>query len=208
MKVAAGGCTLSGGSPNREVLPSSGGPTAEFREWGVGVNLIKQFERVSSLHLFFMSIFFLVGGVAFLDIATANWSVATLQATLFAVLAWRCIQQFVTGPQGWMVFLPFCAIFVCVLTYAGLYTRIGLLHAGSTTVFYPAWDEALYFSVITFTTLGYGDLVSRDEFRFVAAGQAVFGYLYFGALVATVAADFIPRRGDGARSRGRTRPTR
>jgi voltage-gated potassium channel Kch len=36
---------------------------------------------------------------------------------------------------------------------------------------------ALYLSVVTFTTLGYGDLAPRQEFRLVAASEALAGIL-------------------------------
>ncbi len=43
--------------------------------------------------------------------------------------------------------------------------------------------DALYFSIVTFTTLGYGDLTPVDQFKIVAAGQAVLGYITLGIIV-------------------------
>ena len=43
-----------------------------------------------------------------------------------------------------------------------------------------------YFSCITFTGLGYGDIVARPEFRMVAAMQSIIGYICMGGVAATI----------------------
>lgn len=43
--------------------------------------------------------------------------------------------------------------------------------------------DALYFSMVTFTTLGYGDLTPNDQFKIIVAGQAVLGYITLGLIV-------------------------
>ncbi len=56
----------------------------------------------------------------------------------------------------------------------------GLTNAGSQTSF----ADAFYFSIVTWTTLGYGDLLPIAEMRLLAAAEAVLGYVYFGIFVA------------------------
>jgi hypothetical protein len=46
--------------------------------------------------------------------------------------------------------------------------------------------NALYFSIVTFTTLGYGDMQPIPKMRIVAASQALVGYAYLGLIVATL----------------------
>ena len=48
------------------------------------------------------------------------------------------------------------------------------------------WD-ALYYSVVTFTTLGYGDLQPRGILRFMACLETFVGYLVLGILASAVA---------------------
>ena len=48
-------------------------------------------------------------------------------------------------------------------------------------VFKPA-----YFSCITFTGLGYGDIVAFPKFRMVAAMQSIIGYICMGGVAATI----------------------
>jgi len=44
----------------------------------------------------------------------------------------------------------------------------------------PDWNSALYFSLVTFTTLGYGDIVLGDGLRIFGAFASVTGLLAFG----------------------------
>ncbi len=43
-----------------------------------------------------------------------------------------------------------------------------------------------YFSCITFTGLGYGDIVALPKFRMVAAMQSIIGYICMGGVAATI----------------------
>ena len=44
--------------------------------------------------------------------------------------------------------------------------------------------DVLYFSIVTWTTLGYGDFRPSPDTRMYAASQAVLGYFYMGILIA------------------------
>lgn len=57
---------------------------------------------------------------------------------------------------------------------------VGLTNAGDQT----SYADALYFSIVTWTTLGYGDLLPIAEMRLLAAAEALLGYVYFGIFVA------------------------
>lgn len=65
------------------------------------------------------------------------------------------------------------AALVLILFYAGLYNVPGAISGHG---FY----DALYFSVITFTTLGYGDMLPHGGFRLVAGSEALCGILFTG----------------------------
>ena len=53
--------------------------------------------------------------------------------------------------------------------------------------------DALYFSTVTFTTLGYGDILPSNLGRPVAAFEAIVGYVYLGMVVGSAAA-FLQKR--------------
>lgn len=54
--------------------------------------------------------------------------------------------------------------------------------AGQTT----SVQEALYFSIVTATTLGYGDITLQGDWRIVVSWQAMSGLLLFGASTAAL----------------------
>jgi hypothetical protein len=58
-----------------------------------------------------------------------------------------------------------------VTMWAAAYTVIGAM---------PGLQEALYFSAVTYTTTGYGDLVLPKDFRLVGAVEALTGILMCG----------------------------
>jgi len=57
-------------------------------------------------------------------------------------------------------------------------------------------EEALYFSTVTYTTLGYGDVILQDEWRLLSAFEAANGVIIFGwtTAVIIVAMNDVSRR--------------
>ncbi len=59
----------------------------------------------------------------------------------------------------------------------------------------PNMEESVYFTLVTYTTLGYGDLTLGEEFRVFGTMAAVSGLLNFGlstAFLAAVVARILP----------------
>lgn len=46
--------------------------------------------------------------------------------------------------------------------------------------------EALYFAIVTWTTLGYGDFKPCGDFQLFAAIEAVYGYVFLGSIVGLI----------------------
>jgi hypothetical protein len=57
------------------------------------------------------------------------------------------------------------------LVWAGAYVALGAI---------GALEDALYFSIVSFTTVGYGDLVLPPDWRIFGVCEAVAGTLMFG----------------------------
>lgn len=72
-----------------------------------------------------------------------------------------------------------------IFTYSIVFAHLNALSESG-------FRSALYFSLVTFTTLGYGDIIPNPQFRLVAASEAVFGLLLVGLFLFTLA-----RRGTG-----------
>ena len=47
-------------------------------------------------------------------------------------------------------------------------------------------EAALYFSMVTFTTLGYGDITLNEQWRLIASIEAATGIIMFGWTIALV----------------------
>ena len=80
------------------------------------------------------------------------------------------------------------------LTFAVAYMLIETVHTGSFVVNYPSelvWDDFFYFSVVTLTTLGYGDIVPvTPHARSVATLEATTGVLYMAILLARLVSEY------------------
>ncbi|HEV2132088.1 MAG TPA: ion channel [Longimicrobiaceae bacterium] len=81
-----------------------------------------------------------------------------------------------------------------ILAFASVYQRLGIID--STAEGSPithSFATAIYYSIVTFTTLGYGDFYPTGLGRAVAAMQALTGYLILGILASTGASILSPR---------------
>ena len=73
----------------------------------------------------------------------------------------------------------FLFTFIESLLWALVYLRVGAI---------GQLEEALYFSMVTFTTLGYGDITLDSSWRLLASFEAGTGILIFGWSTAIVVA--------------------
>jgi len=77
------------------------------------------------------------------------------------------------------VLLMFLASLLEAGTWAAVYLAVGAI---------PDLETALYFSTVTFTTLGYGDITLDAGWRLLASFQAANGTIMFGWSTAIVMA--------------------
>lgn len=78
-----------------------------------------------------------------------------------------------------VVLMFFMASLIEVLLWAITYIWVGAL---------SGLEPALYFSMVTFTTLGYGDVVLTDPWRLLGSFQAATGIIIFGWTTALIVA--------------------
>ena len=78
-----------------------------------------------------------------------------------------------------MVLIMFLAAFAEASVWAFVYAKIGAL---------PDFHTSLYFSIVTFTTLGYGDVTPHNEWQLLASIEAAIGIIIFGWSTAIVMA--------------------
>jgi len=129
-------------------------------------------------------------GACFLPWAFAlHHSLAYLSAFLMACPAILAVVMLSRHEwtNGWVIVSLSAQSLLLLVHFALVHHAIGL-HA-STSAADSFWD-ALYFSIVTWTTLGYGDLTPLPELRVFAAIEALYGYIFFGLIVGLLSARF------------------
>lgn len=69
-----------------------------------------------------------------------------------------------------------------ILMYALIYKDNDLITSSSGDPIMAS--DYLYFSVITWTTVGYGDFIPKPSARMIAASEALVGYISMAVLIA------------------------
>jgi hypothetical protein len=90
-------------------------------------------------------------------------------------------------PNGWVIGSLSTQSTLLLVHFAIVHHAIGFSSQGAATDSF--WD-ALYFSVVTWTTLGYGDIQPVRDLRMFAAIEALYGYIFFGLIVGLLSARF------------------
>jgi len=81
-----------------------------------------------------------------------------------------------------------------VVAYAWAYQLVGIMRDGKITTDFV---DCIYFSAITWTTVGYGDIVPTSEARLWAASEALLSYFTIAILIGTVASLIRVRKQSG-----------
>jgi hypothetical protein len=81
------------------------------------------------------------------------------------------------------VLFPFVAVATIILVYALGYRYLGVVDNGQTNP-NPDPVTCVYLSLVTWTTLGYGDVTPMPQIRLFAASEAFVGYLGMAMFVA------------------------
>ncbi len=115
--------------------------------------------------------------ILLLTILMAATSAFILEWTLFRARVWLLRE-----PHYPKLVLILCGVLVWILgiitasvwVWAALFYAIGAL---------PTLEESVYFSLVSFTTLGYGDVILPKEWRILSGMVATNGFLNFGLLI-------------------------
>jgi len=91
-----------------------------------------------------------------------------------------------------LVLTMFLATLIEAGMWAGTYLALGAI---------SGLERALYFSTVTYTTLGYGDVVMEDGWRLLSSFEAANGIIMFGwttaLIVAAVQRVYLVKRSTG-----------
>ncbi len=105
-----------------------------------------------------------------------------LASTLFQIKVHRqiqCLRLFRVLRISSVVIMMFLASCLEALAWAGMYLALNALEG---------FEKALYFSMVTYSTLGYGDVILHDRWRLLSAFESANGIIMFGWTTAIVIA--------------------
>jgi hypothetical protein len=85
--------------------------------------------------------------------------------------------------------------FLTILSFAALYSSFGTVQMSCNPSYAMRWYDYIYYSAITFTTVGYGDFVPKATlaFRMMAAAEAFCGVFVTGLFIFTLARKYSAR---------------
>jgi hypothetical protein len=123
-----------------------------------------------------------------LGIILVGAALVTLTVIIHAIgssLLLRHIVRNYADEQGWQSHLAIIVLIKTVLVLVVLHAIEILIWAGSYIVLLPvgelaSFEKAVYFSFVTFTTLGYGDIILSEGWRILSGIEALNGILLIG----------------------------
>jgi hypothetical protein len=155
-----------------------------------GSKIERSMNEIATVSVASRRLYFWVPFGAQIFLAIAIWTTigyfhkAPTLAYISVLFAW--------GPSILAIYLLVLAIgaliahsTILIIHFAGIFYLVGFHQLSNPTI----WD-GLYFSIVTWTTLGYGDLTPIAELRMLAALEAMFGFVFFGLVVALLSASF------------------
>lgn len=118
-------------------------------------------------------------------------------ALVYIVLLISRVRRIWAGPKRVWPELLFMTgnLALLLIAFAFVYQQFGLIdNTGPEQAVTHRLDTCLYYSVVTFTTLGYGDFYPRGIGRAMAGLEAFIGYVVLGLLVSTVSTLLSPKK--------------
>lgn len=114
-----------------------------------------------------------------------------LSNILLAAVAAMVLEEMLSRSHGWLLREPHRPKLVILLAGVSLWV-LGVVTAGvwiwaaayQQLGVFSTLEEAVYFSLVSYTTLGFGDVLLGKDWRLLAGMEAANGLLNFGLLTA------------------------
>ena len=134
-------------------------------------------------------------------------SALIVATSMVAALSWWALEEFLGRTHAWVVRQPHGPKLTIVLSLAMLWT-VAMMTASvwiwalalRALGLFQTLEASVYFALVAFTTLGFGDILLPLEWRLLGGLAAANGLLVFGLLTAMLVETLRQTR---ARQRGR-----
>ena len=162
-------------------------------------------DRLDAYHLVLIELALGFTGVGFL------WGALVFFMVSAVFLAYTCRRYettgFVLARQHALTALQYAAVLILmVIVFARAYQEYGLLTSAGEPVPTDEFSTHLYFSMVTWTTLGFGDFKPEVASRVWAAVEGLCGYVFLGLflliLPSLLAPRAAPEESDGSTASG------
>lgn len=132
-----------------------------------------------------ISLFLLEKYASFCPTSLVGWVCVISMFFAYAMYIYSLHQEFGSVKEVHIlriVSLYLLMTLIIVILYAGYYALFNLIGGKDWEAF--DFNKAIYFSVVTFTTLGYGDYAPiNDVGRYIVSSQAIIGTLHMVTFV-------------------------
>jgi len=118
---------------------------------------------------------------AFISVALKYWEIGltVLALSLPYYLYWAINHDLYKHRiEAFLTFFLIMIFTIC--TFTAIYEMEGIICSGELV---KSTYESFYFSIVTWTTLGYGDCLPTDNIRHIAALEALFGYIMMAIFI-------------------------
>jgi len=112
-----------------------------------------------------------------------HWGIALFQFALLYLIVRAIPIQLAWNRKFFknLIWMWLTTIGYSIFIYGYLFYKSGLIKDGK--YIQVSLTDAIYFSVTTWTTLGYGDLTAPEEMRLITSIEAMNGYLAMGIFI-------------------------
>ena len=113
---------------------------------------------------------------------TLNWGLTGVTVLFLSTIyyAYWALNHEVIKHKLEALIYYFLLLLMTISTFTAIYEMEGIICSGELV---KSTYESFYFSIVTWTTLGYGDCLPTKNIRHVAAIQALMGYLMMAIFI-------------------------
>jgi hypothetical protein len=112
-----------------------------------------------------------------------------VQVALSIFFAWRLTNRVGYLPAIGAFLISVSGVLAVIFCFASVYENLGIVSSDTHAVTHDP-IICLYFSMVTITTLGYGDFIPSPSARLFAGSEAIAGLFLVAALIAILAKVF------------------